>query len=57
MVPALTAIPPGCSFAPRCPYAVERCRREEPPLGQKVAGHWTACWEADRLMAEAERRG
>ncbi len=57
MVPALRDMPPGCRFAPRCPYAVDRCRREEPPLAPKVPNHLTACWEADRLMAEAEERG
>jgi peptide/nickel transport system ATP-binding protein len=55
IVPALKDMPPGCRFAPRCAYAVERCRREEPPLAAKARGHLTACWEADRLMADAER--
>jgi peptide/nickel transport system ATP-binding protein len=54
IVPALKDMPPGCRFAPRCAYAVDRCRREEPPLVPKARGHLTACWEADRLMAEAE---
>jgi peptide/nickel transport system ATP-binding protein len=39
----------GCAFAPRCPFAVERCRRETPPLVNHVngtAGHWAACWQA-----------
>ena len=40
----------GCIFAPRCPHATERCRREYPPLEQKAAGHSVvACWEADRI--------
>ena len=30
--PRLVDIPPGCSFAPRCPYAFERCRSETPAL-------------------------
>ncbi len=55
--PDLVDPPEACRFAPRCPYAVDRCRREEPPLAPKVPGHLTACWEADRLMAEAEERG
>jgi oligopeptide/dipeptide ABC transporter ATP-binding protein len=54
IVPALKDMPPGCRFAPRCAYAVDRCRREEPPLASRTPGHFTACWEADRLMAEAE---
>ncbi len=30
--PQLTEQPPGCSFHPRCPYAFDRCRTEDPPL-------------------------
>ncbi|MFJ8046041.1 ABC transporter ATP-binding protein [Kitasatospora sp. NPDC096147] len=29
--PALTALPPGCAFHPRCPSARERCRVDQPP--------------------------
>ena len=32
MVPALTALGSGCAFAPRCAHAIDRCRREAPPL-------------------------
>ena len=31
--------PTGCTFNPRCPFANERCRREEPPLDEGVACH------------------
>jgi len=50
MVPPLHDLPPGCHFAPRCAYAVERCRREEPPLEALAPGHWAACWESARLF-------
>src|SRR5262249_42991919 len=30
--PDLSRLPGGCSFAPRCAYAIDRCRQEEPPL-------------------------
>jgi peptide/nickel transport system ATP-binding protein len=33
----------GCRFAPRCPLAVESCRREEPPLVERRRGHFVAC--------------
>ncbi|HZG65970.1 MAG TPA: oligopeptide/dipeptide ABC transporter ATP-binding protein, partial [Herpetosiphonaceae bacterium] len=31
-VPNLLNLPPGCRFAGRCPYRMERCDQEEPPL-------------------------
>lgn len=45
-VPALTHLPPGCAFAPRCSLAVERCRQEYPPLQDFGGGHLAACWRA-----------
>jgi len=35
--------PSGCRFASRCPIAVERCRRETPPLADHEPGHRVAC--------------
>jgi len=52
MVPMLVNPPAGCLFAPRCAFATDRCRRNVPPLEEKHAGHWAACWHSDRL-AEA----
>jgi peptide/nickel transport system ATP-binding protein len=49
VVPSLKEAIAGCIFAPRCRHASERCRQSYPPLEQKAAGHWVACWEADRL--------
>ena len=49
VVPSLREAIPGCIFAPRCAHAAEPCRQGYPPLEQKAAGHWVACWEADRL--------
>jgi oligopeptide/dipeptide ABC transporter ATP-binding protein len=53
--PDLTRLPPGCSFAPRCAYRVERCGHDVPPL-EPVApsGHVSACWESGRLDRELE---
>ena len=45
-VPAPSMMPTGCRFSPRCPFAVERCRQEYPPLREFSAGHWAACWRA-----------
>lgn len=41
--PNLGRIPVGCAFAPRCPYAQERCRTEQPDLVGNGAGHAVAC--------------
>ncbi len=42
--PDLALIPPGCSFAPRCPKVAEDCREMSPPLRQHEPGRWWACW-------------
>jgi peptide/nickel transport system ATP-binding protein len=36
--------PSGCRFHPRCPYAFDRCPREEPPLVPMADGRLAACW-------------
>ena len=43
-VPSLTRLPTGCAFAPRCAFAVERCRSEYPPLQDFGQDHLAACW-------------
>jgi len=53
VVPSLKEAIPGCIFAPRCPHATARCREAYPPLEEKIAGHWVACWESDRLVEAA----
>lgn len=42
--PSLINPPPGCRFAPRCPFATERCRREEPPEIEVEPNHFVKCW-------------
>jgi len=49
MVPALSHLPPGCAFAPRCGFADERCRTIAPDYEEKQPAHWAACWHSDRL--------
>jgi len=49
IVPALTNLPVGCTFAPRCPFALEKCRREFPPYEEKRPGHWAACWRSHEI--------
>jgi peptide/nickel transport system ATP-binding protein len=49
IVPALTNLPAGCAFAPRCPFAIDKCRQEAPAYEQKQPEHWAACWRSDAL--------
>ncbi len=51
MVPSLFNLPQGCSFAPRCGLASDRCREARPPLEEQRPGHWIACWHADKVLA------
>ncbi len=37
------ALPAGCRFHPRCPFAIDRCRVEAPALREVGAGHVAAC--------------
>jgi peptide/nickel transport system ATP-binding protein len=43
--PDLINPPPGCRFAPRCPYAQPKCHTEPPPLQEaETPGHVFRCW-------------
>ena len=44
--PDLSALPPGCAFAPRCPRAFDRCRDEAPPEFAAGDGRTARCWLA-----------
>jgi peptide/nickel transport system ATP-binding protein len=41
--PALLNLPPGCPFAPRCPYVFDRCLSETPLLQDVATGQQVAC--------------
>jgi peptide/nickel transport system ATP-binding protein len=41
--------PSGCYFHPRCPYAIEQCKRESPPLVEVAAGRWVSCHRVHEL--------
>jgi oligopeptide/dipeptide ABC transporter ATP-binding protein len=47
-MPALSALPPGCRFHPRCGLAEPRCAAESPALRPVGPGHLAACHLADR---------
>ena len=51
-VPLPTALPSGCTFRDRCPYAFERCATEEPALVQVGSAHRARC----HLIEEPSRR-
>jgi peptide/nickel transport system ATP-binding protein len=53
MVPDLRHPVPGCSFAPRCPFAFDRCTEAPPGLVPTGAAHHAACFAAplDQLLA------
>ena len=42
--PSLVDPPTGCRFHPRCPHAMEICRRSFPPRSELEGGHWAHCW-------------
>jgi oligopeptide/dipeptide ABC transporter ATP-binding protein len=48
--PDLTALPRGCRFRPRCPYAFEACVEHPPPIPLPDGGH-ARCWLNDRTVA------
>lgn len=51
--PSFTALPDGCAFHPRCPYAMDRCRQDIPPLAPPAGESGTrqaACWLQDGLQ-------
>ncbi|WP_280315090.1 ABC transporter ATP-binding protein [Nocardia abscessus] len=51
--PAMHALPPGCSFAPRCPVSIEECTAAEPPLEPIGPGHTAACIRTAEIGTDA----
>ncbi|MBF2052884.1 MAG: ABC transporter ATP-binding protein [Candidatus Sericytochromatia bacterium] len=52
--PSLSKLPPGCSFAARCPEAQDICRKQEPELKQVGVNQFARCLMRDEWKAEAE---
>ncbi len=48
-LPSPMNVPKGCHFAPRCPYAKDRCKEECPRLAEIEKGHYVACHFAEKL--------
>jgi len=56
--PSLSAPPSGCRFHPRCPHAMDICRRQVPPSIAVSAGHTSACWlHVDPAQRQASENG
>ena len=43
VVPSPDVLPPGCKFANRCEFAIDRCRAAPPPLADLGQGHFARC--------------
>lgn len=52
--PDMVNLPSGCKFHPRCPFATDRCRREEPELQNVDQDHLAACWHWQEVERELE---
>jgi len=55
VVPSLLNPPPGCRFAPRCRYAMAKCREAVPPLREVGGGHKVACVLVEPALEMAGR--
>lgn len=50
VIPNSLELPEGCRFHPRCPFATDKCLKEEPELEVVENGRKVACWNYDNLM-------
>ena len=56
--PSLSAPPSGCRFHPRCPFAMDICKRQVPPSITVSEGHTAACWlHVDPAQRQASENG
>jgi peptide/nickel transport system ATP-binding protein len=51
--PSLAALPPGCTFAPRCPLAIDDCRIAEPELITVGTHHTAACIRTEQVTGRS----
>jgi peptide/nickel transport system ATP-binding protein len=49
--PDLIALPPGCKFHPRCTFATEHCKHEEPPTEWIGERDEVACWHWREILS------
>ncbi len=50
--PNLARLPKGCSFQPRCSYAISRCSEEKPTLDEVGQNHYASCFRSKELEKE-----
>ncbi len=48
-IPSNVNLPKGCKFNPRCPFATDKCRTEEPPVIETKPRHFVQCHYAGEL--------
>lgn len=48
--PNLINPPSGCKFHPRCEFATDKCKSENPSLLEDQASHLAACWHTDKVL-------
>jgi oligopeptide/dipeptide ABC transporter ATP-binding protein len=53
-VPNLLNLPNGCYFAPRCPHAMEKCAKDDPPVFEVGDSHFARCWLHEQSGGNAE---
>ncbi len=54
--PNLIDLPPGCPFAPRCPFAWEICTQEDPPDYPVGTNHTARCYLHSEFASEEKRK-
>jgi len=55
IVPNPLHFPSGCKFNPRCRFATDRCKEEEPCLVKVEEGHLIRCWNVERVIKEVKK--
>jgi oligopeptide/dipeptide ABC transporter ATP-binding protein len=54
--PSLIDLPPGCTFAPRCPFAMEVCVKADPPEYPIAANHFARCYLHSEHATEEDKK-
>ncbi|HEV8698582.1 MAG TPA: ABC transporter ATP-binding protein [Candidatus Limnocylindrales bacterium] len=54
--PDMVALASGCPFAPRCPFRLDRCTIDDPPLIEELPDHLRACWATPMALRAARPR-